>query len=416
MTACHESLQQCAYIAETASVAGWGETSTDMTGAQILPISARFNFDNLQREMLRSSRVVALKDEVPKGIPGPASNLSFTVELEIVGHGSTTSGATALTAVGDFFGWALGAAVASAAAGTTVSATNTAVALTTTASGTFGAGTMFREGAAADTRGNGQWNNVASHVTNTLTGKVAFDGAPINTDVVYSAESIYTLSSSCEMASMRFRLLSMDIQVVAHGCWVKSRTISGYNPGEIPKLVVEIGVSWAEPVSVTFPDVTSTSPWSHNPVPVAAGSIHIQDFGTTTRNVLEVWSVAINLQQGIFTAPTYTGKNTAQVIGGARRTPDTIGVTFMVPATGPSAAPAWRAKFLAVTTQQAMLSLSCGAGAAWACYFRKLQWAGKEPLQMSFNGQNAIQLDFLASSDSAGATEAAKAAMIWGLA
>ena len=55
-------------------------------------------------------------------------------------------------------------------------------------------------------------------------------------------------------------------------------------------------------------------------------------------------------------------------------------------------------------------------GAAVGVYLRKLQWAGPQPLQTSHNGLNCVELNFVASSDPAGASEPTRAAVVMGFA
>lgn len=415
MTAFTEILQQLSGVDEVA----WGEASTDMTSAQIYPIAARIDFSGIARAMIDSPRVISYKDEKPVGIPGAWMDAQFTIELELAGHGSTTAGSVTNTALGEILAWAIGARISSPASGTTCSATGTAVALTSTASATFAIGEMFRCGAANDARGGGQWNNVASHVLTTLTGKMAFDAAPNNADVIYGAQTIYTVSSASQttLTSKRFRALTPDFQAVLHGCFVKGYKLSGTNPGEVSHLTIDVGVSWAEPISTTFPDSASTAAWTYNPSVVAAGSVALQAYGTTTRAVVAARSVMIEVTAGISMEKGYNAANGAAVYTGAKRTPDAIKVTAIIAHGGPSATPTYYAAWAATTPYHMLLSLSIGVGQAVGIYFRRLIWTGKQPTQVGHDGLNAVALEFYASSDPAGgATEQAKAAMVLGLA
>lgn len=413
MSAYSEIFQQLAGVDEAA----WGEADTDMTGAQIYPIAARIDFSGIARAMIDSPRVVTYKDEKPRGIPDAWRDAQFTMELELTGHGSATTGATNATALGTIAAWAIGK-LNTPAAGTTCSATGTAVALTSTASGTFAAGDMFRCGAANDARGNAQWNNVATHALTTLTGKLAFDAAPQNADVIHSAETIYTVSSAAEtvIASKRFRALTPNFQAVLHGCYPKAWSLSGLGPGEVPHLTITVGVSWAEPISTTFPDSGSTAAWTYNPAVVAAGSVFLQAHGTTTRAVVEARSVAIDVSMGLSMEMGYDTQNGAAIYTGCKRGPDTIKVTAIVAAGAPSATPAYYDAWAATTPYHMMLGLNIGAGTAVGIYLRRLIWTAKQPMQINHNGLNAVQCEWLASTDTTGSNEAAKAAFALGLA
>lgn len=413
MSATTEILQQLAGVDEVA----WGEDIDTMTSAQVYPITQRIDFSSVARAMIDSPRVVTYKDEKPRGIPDAWRDASFELDLELTGHGSATTGSISETALGELAAWAIGAAL-SPAAGTTCTATGTDVALTTAASATFPVGSMFRAGVKGDARGNGQWDSVVTHVLTTLTALFALDAAPVNADVVYTAQTIYTTSSAAngDITSKRFRALSPNFQAVLHGCFPKAWKLSGLGPGEVPHLTITVGVSWAEPISATFPDAVSTAPWTYNPTVVAAGSVVLQAYGTASpRTVVEARSVTIDVTMGINVEMGYAGANGAQIVTGAKRGPDMIKVTAILPAGSPSATPAYYDAFAATTPYQMMLSLNVGPTQAVGVLLRRLIWTGKQPMQINHNGLNAVQCEWWASSDPTGATEAAKAALVLGL-
>ncbi len=190
MTACSSTLQALLYVDESTT---WAENSTDMTGAVRISHREPITLDGFEQTMLEPMRVTQYLNEQTLGIPGPMA-CSFTFSVWLAGHGSTTSGATSMTALGNLLKWVLGTGNVSAASGTTISgAGSTTTTFTTAASGTFDPGSMFRLGAIGDGDGEGQWYVVDSHTLTNLVSEVAAPGAPANGAVVYSAETIGTV-------------------------------------------------------------------------------------------------------------------------------------------------------------------------------------------------------------------------------
>jgi hypothetical protein len=417
MTACSSQLTWISMTAESA----WAENSQSTASQVVIPHNGRADVTKLTQAMIDSARAKQYRNEVPTGIVGPMAGAEFTFQMYIVGHGTTTSGATTATDFETTMAWIIGAGVVTAASGTTIAGVSTVTSLATTSSGQFAPGGLLRVGVKNDGRADGQWSVVDTCVTTTTVVEAAFAAAPTTgtPDVVFSAYNAYTKETSCDMTSKRFFIKTADTQWCLHGCFLKSYTISGYAPGELPMIEVTVGVSWFEPISATFPDTTALS-WTTQPVPVAAGQIWLQVYGTTTyptSTIAAVRSCSISVTPGVAILPTHAGVSPYQVVGGATRTPDAISVSVVLDAGGASANPTWWANWLTNARWHLLAGLSTAPGAAVACYLPNLTYTGNRPTQMDGDGVNRVQVDFKAGTDTAEtASELSLSAMRWGFA
>ncbi len=417
MTACSSQLTWISMVTEST----WAENSTSTSSQIVIPHNGRADVSKLTQAMIDSARAKQYRNELPTGIVGPMAGAEFTFQMYLVGHGSTTSGATTATEFENAMAWIVGAGVVTAASGTTVNGAGTATTITTTSSGQFAPGGLFRVGVAGDGRGGGQWGVVDTCVTTTLTSETAFAAAPTTgtPDVVFSAYNAYTLETSCAMTSKRFFIKTADTQWCLHGCFLKGYTISGYNPGELPMIEVTVGVSWFEPISATFPDTTALS-WTTQPVPVGGGQIWLNTYGTTTyptSTIAAVRSFSLSVTAGVQPLMTHAGVSAYQTIGGASRVPDQITCSVILDAGGASANPTWWAAFLTNARWHLLAGLSTAAGSALACYLPNLAFTGNRPTQIDSDGLNRVQLDFKAGTDTTEtASELSLSSMRWGFA
>lgn len=414
MAACSSKLSWLSWTSEST----WGESSTSTSSQVVIPHNGRVDMSSIKQAMITSARAVQYKNEVATNIPGPFADASFTFQMYLVGHGSTTAGATTATDFETAIAYIMGGGNVSAASGTTIAGVSTVSSLNTTASGTFDIGSLFRVGVLNDARGGGQWGVVDSHTGTTLVSETAFGGAPTAAlpDVVYSAYTAYTQETTCATTSKRAFIKSADLQLCLHGCFVKSYTISGYNPGELPMIEVTMGVSWAEPISATFPDATAMS-WTTQPVPVGAGGIFLNTYGTVTRSIVNCRNLSINVTAGVVPLLGHATVNGYQTITGASRTPDAINVSVTLDAEGPSATPTWWTNWLTNARWHMLAGLSTGIGSAVAGYFPNLAITGDRPTQVDADGLNRVTINFQAGADTAESTdELSLSAMRWGFA
>lgn len=414
MTACSSKLQHISYVIESA----WGENSTSTTSAQTIPTTVMADLSKLGRMMLDAGRIVQYRNERPKMIPGPFE-AEFTVEIEAIGHGSTTAGAVTATAAETLLGYAMGAVASPTGAdGTTISGTSsTDTSLNVAAASGLLAGQIIFAGVKNDGRGDGQPAVVTSHGTSVVALKTALPAAMTTAaEAVRTAIMVHTVESTCATQPLRMFIKTADTNWCLHGCFVKSLSFTGGAPGQIAKWQMTFGVSWLEPISATFPDTTTTAAWTTNAVPTAAGSVFMNAYGTATRSTLTARAISIGITLGIQPVMGYNGISTAQMIVGASRVPDDIKVSITVDAEGDSATPTWWTAWAANLRRHLLIAWSVGDTASLACYFPNLRWTGKQPTQMDFEGLNRVALEFEAGTDTTGATDLARSAMRWGLA
>lgn len=406
------------YEAETT----WGE-ATATFAAHRIPIVGALDTNGLVQAKQDSDRSQQFLQGGSQHILGVKGG-SFKMKLWLAGHGVTTAGAVTLDAMETFLGYVFGnpslttGVILSAAASTTATA-GTAAAPTTAASATFTAGTLCRIGAMGDTRGGAQFYPIGTHVGTTLSLLLAMLGAPTNGDIVYPCSNFFFPESTANSAvkGLRFRLLTANQRYECHGCWPMSATISGLNPGEIPAIEIEWGVSWWIPVATgTFPSAVASN--AYNPAPVAAGSLLLQDVGVTTNNAAArriCRSFSIQIQLGIVPLQGPGAVADAfQVIVGAVRTPSQIKVSWMEDAEAAGTA-TLDAKFLAATPQQAMFTASCTAGSALGFYFRSLVICGKRPVQQPDNSINRTMIEAYAYTGPVTTTDPQAAAFMMGM-
>jgi hypothetical protein len=383
------TLSAALYVAENT----FGE---DATPTIRMPIIDPVDLSGLLQNKLPTNRAVQhLNDGTPE-VDGPQGG-TFRTRFYLTGHGSTTSGATALTSLATMLGYVFGGAVASAASGTTTTG-GTAAAPTTTASATFTAGTLCRIGAGGsspDGRGSGQFAAIASHVTTTLNLLTALGASPNNGDVLYSAENVYTLelpSSLAAVTGLSWRLLTGNLQIDAHGCYASSVTITAPINGELPVIEIEWTCARWEFVSETFPTATTGEEFS--PAPAGpTGSVFVQAKGTATRATRVITGLTINVSTGIvpITAP---GGGAYQAVVGARRTPMEISVEWEEEAPAASATPASDTDF--GQEKHLLYTLNSFTGRAVGIYFPRLVPTAARPTQNQNNNLNRQMRRYLA--------------------
>lgn len=307
---------------------GWGETTATFATDR-MAITAPVDTTGLERAIMEPGRVVQYLQE---GTPyiRTVDGGSFKTKLWLTGHGSTMVGSPTIAAHENLLARVFGSAAALSASASTTLTGGTAAVPTTTASGTFSAGSLCRIGALGDGRGNGQIHAITTHVTTSLTLRGAMGASPTNGDVLYPVVQLLGPEdpTSTAITGTRFLLQTANLQYECHGCFPMSYSITGLNPGEVPSIEVTWGVSWFKESTATFPSATASAAALLNPSPIAAGSWNVQASGTTTRSLRDYRGFSLDVTLGI--EPQYgpAGANAYQKIIGARRTPNTIMVTW----------------------------------------------------------------------------------------
>ena len=398
------ALSSISYAAESS----WGENVTTF-GTRLAIVGAPVDASGLEQVKLDTQRV----SQYAQGGEAHAVGFrggSFKIKMWLCGHGSTTSGATSATALPTLLGYVIGGGPGSPPSGTTLTG-GTATVPTTTASGTFTAGQLCRIGSNADTRGNGQFYAVSSHVTTTLTLLNAMAGSPTNGDVLYSAETIYTneLPSTADITGLRFLLQTANLQYECHGCWARNYTLSVPVNGELPSIEIEFGVSWWTYSSATFP--STTSPDNFTPAPAGGGgsSFFFNTKGTATRATRSVRSFGINVALNNIPIEGVGGVDQYQKVVGCKRGPATITVEWTEDAPATTTSPQVATDY--TTTAHGLITWSNSAGSAMGAYFPKMVMVGNMPFQMNDGGINRLKYTYRALADETQTTNILASAM-----
>lgn len=299
------------------------------------------------------------------------------VRFDWAGHGTTTVGSPSIDAIETILGLVVGNVALSASASTTLTG-GTATIPTTTASGTFSAGGVCWIGAgglSADGRGNGQLYPISTHSTTNLTLLANMDGAPSNGDVLAPAVMIYPSEAptTVSITGIRLLLLTANLCYECHGCYPMSIVFTGLNPGERPQIEVTWGVSWWRYSTATFPSTVTSN--QYNPAPIAAGSLFMNDLGTSTRTggakrIFRQFSIEHVL--GIVPLRGPGGASPYQQIIGARRIPDRVTWRWTEDADAQTTSPVLPGKGTAQTFQHACWTGSVTPGSRIGAYARRL--------------------------------------------
>jgi hypothetical protein len=338
---------------------------------------------------------------------------SFKTIHHLHGHGSTLVGSPSITADETFLGRVFGNVGLSAAASTTLTG-GTVTAPTTTASGTFSAGGLCRVGTLGDGDGDGQMYPLLSHVTTTLNLLAGLRGAPVNGAVLYPVVQLYTPSSPTTSAlnGTRFEIMTANTQYRCHGCFPMSISITGLSPGEAPRLEVTWGVSWwTDTGSTTFP--TTVTQNRNLPAPVAAGSLHVQAVGTTTRQELVCRNFSIDYNLGVEALKGPGGSYQYQDIVGAVRTGNescSINFTVDSSAAGTVTLADWGRS---TTNRFVMYTLSTADGSAVGFKFPKV-CSTSVPVQIADGPANRVRFDGMCHTSDTLTSDLSRARMVLG--
>jgi hypothetical protein len=347
----------------------WGEDVTTINTLR-LPITSPVDTSGLVHNKVDSARVVQYRNDGSQWVLGTQAG-SFKTKMFMPGHGSSTTGATTITALETLMGYVFGNAAVSASSGTTGSG-GTASSITTAASGTFSAGSVAFVGVLGDTRANAQAAAISTHVTTTMSLLTALPAAVSGTDVVCSSTMIYPSEgpTSTTVQSLRFLLQTANLQYECHGCYPTAVAMSGLNPGELPTIEITWAVSWWRYSTATFPNTTATD--TSNPSAVAAGSLFVQDNGTVTRNARTQRNFTLDYTLGIETLKGPGGVNAYQDIVGARRTPDQIKVTWTEDADAATTSPVLPGYGTGTTFKHILWTSATAAGSRIAMYMPRV--------------------------------------------
>lgn len=321
---------------------------------------------------------------------------SFKTKLDLTGHGATTAGSPTLDALETFLGITFGTVALSASASTTLTG-GTAAVPTTTASGTFSAGGLCVVGALGDGDGDGQMYGIGTHVTTSLTLLHALRGAPVNGAVLYPVAQMYMspTPTSSAIVGCRFQALTNNMQYRMHGCFPQALSFSGLSAGERPQLEITWGVSrWTETASGTYPSAVTMN--RYNPGVVAAGSLHVNTVGTSTRSEIVCPSFQIDVDLGIIPVMGPGGVGQYQRIVGARRGgAESVKISFIADADSTTASPVLPGWGRDTTSRTLMYTLSTAIGSRVGFKFPKV-CSSTVPVQIADGGLNRFRFEGMA--------------------
>ena len=403
------ALQSALYDLENASIFG-----EDIVPTTRMNLVDRVDLSSLVHQKLEPNRTTQLLHDGTPHITGPQEGEVVTKHY-LTGHGSATSGATALTSLPTLLLQVLGAAAVSAASGTTFTG-GTAAVPTTTASGTFTAGSLCRGGVKGDGRCDGQWAAIATHTTTTLTLLTALPAAPSNGDVLHSAETISVLELPSSLGALRgitWRFQTANLQYDCHGCYAKSVRFTVPVNGGLPLVEITWGVSWWEPVAGTFPTATSGELFQPGPSG-PGGSFFLAAVGTASRSTRVITSFSINVELNTKPIMAPGGITNYQAIVGARRAKPTITVEWEEEAPAASTTPQSDTDW--DTQYHALLSCCVAPGSALAFYFPRLCPMGPKPTQGATDDLNRQPRRYAAYSGNTQTTDLTASAMRIGFA
>lgn len=306
----------------------WAE-AVDTWATDRVAILDSVDVSGLTHDVLEPNRVVQYRNDGTPYIEGKKGG-TFRTKIYWTGHGSTMVGSPSIGAHENFKALAFGVAAAISATSSTTLTGGTAAVPTTTASGTFSAGGLCRVGTLGDQDGDGQMYAITTHTTTSLTLRTALRAAPANGAVLYPVVqySVPEAPTTTAITGTRFLLQTANLQYKIRGAFPMSVAITGLNPGEVPMLDITWGVSWWDYANETFPRTTSSTALAFNPSAIAAGSLCMQDVGTTTRSERSYRNLTLTHTLGIVPQEGPGGVNPHQTIIGARRVPDNIEISW----------------------------------------------------------------------------------------
>jgi hypothetical protein len=324
--------------------ASWGEASTSFASGIALATLGPVDLSGIRHTRAPSNRTMQGLNEGLVGVLG-VHEVNFTTRHYLPGHGSAA--ATTQTDLAKLLAYVLGNAIPGIAATTEqVGGASTVTSVATTVANGGTAGGLAHIGVKGDGRGDGRSAAFSAHAGNVLTLLTALAAAPIDGDAITFCEMMYPsdgvadtgpggsgIGPGAGITSLRFRLMTANLQIVAHGCVATALRIDTPIGGR-PTFEVDWTGSWFEHVAATYPDTTAKQ--DYMPAPISGGEFWINTVvagvPTTTRQVKTVKAVRITYDLGIELKKASGGVSAYQEIIGATRTwrdpPGTVEIEF----------------------------------------------------------------------------------------
>lgn len=349
----------------------FGETTATTATLRIPQVMSQLDVSGIIQNKVPAQRLAQHLNTCPGYVLGTMGG-SFKTKTFLTGHGSTTAAATAATAYETWLGLIFGNGAVSAASGSTFTGAGTAVAPTTTSSGTFAAGSIGWAGALNDGRGGGQAFAVSTHAATTLNLLTGLAVAPSAADALYSGFTFYLPETTYTVASQRMLLQTTNLQYLCHGCYPTAISISGLSPGELPTLEVTWNIAWYEYKASTFPSAVTGN--TDNPAPVASGTIWTNAVGTATnatRSTARGFTIDVSL--GMETLKGFGSPNAFADIVGARRTPSQIKISWTEDADAATTTPVIPGLGTGTTNRHVLYNANTTDSKRFAAYFPNVE-------------------------------------------
>jgi hypothetical protein len=332
--------------------------------------------------------------------------LSFTTNL--IGHQGATTGALTQTWLQDLLSDGLGGG-STAGIGRTVGVGSSATVIILNSTTGLEAGMGCRVGSVGDTRGNGQIGvigTVDSGVQITL--KNALDAAPANADQFYAMQVCHHAETG-PTNYKRFAIVGTDTgnQLYMRGCQLSGLSLT-FSYTDLCKAALTYGVGyWTDGTALTIPSGTTAE--SNYGQPAMGGSLFMQTYGTTTRQVYTPSEVEVTIGLGL--EPIYGGSGTYsdQVIQGWVRTMARAQVRLRVPFDAAWSTWWGQAESAAAHWRHMVYTASASDGRAVGMYFPRVKPTGPRPIiPVESAGQNYLDVFCEAVDDETASTELTK--------
>ena len=318
---------------------------------------------------------------------------SFRTEMLLTGRGATGTSLTQ-TDLGTLLGHVVGNTDATSVGALITTATDQD---TYDATGVvLPAGALCRVGALGDGRAEGQFSAVSTETGDTVELLTETVGLANTSDTIFPAIQVYpseTPGTFETVQSLRWRLLTANNQYNCHGCFPTAIEFPNLNIGEVPRVAVDWGVSWFENANVTFPDATSTD--AKDGAPIAAGSLFINDVGTTTSAIYDYRSLSIRIEHEVVPITGCGGVDANQGIVSVRRIRSKAMITVVFDAEA-SGTQTWQDLYDndSGSLQHILWSGSVEDGRAIGFYFPNAKIMDPRPTQADVDGLNRITVNF----------------------
>ena len=312
------ALREVQFNAESTFAENAESPSSNTYATRIPCLSATMT---LPQERIRDGGYRSRMNEEGLSNIGPREGGTLELTTYLTGHLATTAGALTETWLQDLLSDGLGGGNTAQVGGTVAGAPTSATQFVIT-SGTAVAGAVMRLGAKGDARGDAQAGVVNAAATTTFL--TAFGATPNAADVVYAEQmAFHDESVAATLGTKRFLVgwsstPTAGQQYHLMGCQLAGLKLD-FSGGGLPKATLSYRFAYWARSAVTIPSA-SPAVSAHYAAPTAAGSLFINDFGTTTRATLTPANVELAIDLGLEPVMGPGGNGVYQTVTAWQRT------------------------------------------------------------------------------------------------